>query len=846
MPQSIIWENSSNTFLSNMPNITNLIAGEYIVSTTCGLTCLPVIDTIIVPDPPILIIPGIKSDISCFGLNDGSINITVSGLNPLAVSTQWSSPNGFNSILEDINTLSAGLYSVLVTDANNCFTTEDFEVSEPDSILPNPNITAVLCSGQNTGTAVLSPTGGITPYIEYWGTAIPSDLYAGTYTYSITDSNSCVYLGEVIIIEPDPILPNPIIADVLCNGDSTGITVLSPTGGTAPYIINWGTNNPNSLPVGSHLYTITDNNNCPYSDVVIISQPNPIIVSPTQQNLSCYGDFNGWCTISVIGGISPYTVDWYGVDSSSLSAGTYMYSVSDVNNCILSDSVIITEPDSLNVTYTTTDVQCYSEPTGDIDINVLFVNPPYSYLWINTSNPSYMETVEDVSNLYAGAYLLTVVDADLCAIELQIIVSQPTPISEYLNIESSNYNGFNIACKTENSGWISLEVSGGYIPFTYAWNTGESTDSISNLYADMYNVTVTDGLGCSLNLDSIILTEPDTILTGVIQATTDYNGFNISCFNGLDGGIREIPSGGVPPYTWFWDGIQGSEYESNKTAGYHNVELYDNNNCLWENNIILTEPSALSIQNISVTDTCERAVGEIYINVSGGVFPYIYLWSSGQDSDSINNLTEGIYTINSTDDNLCEILDSISVLNLKIPEADFHTYPDHRRFYDQLENPFLFIDISNTYLQNIIDWQWDFGDNTFGTDSIASHSYAEVGEYTILLTIETQYNCWDTISKKILIDEYDLYIPNAFTPLTGDKLNDEFKAYGYGIKNYTLKIYNRWGGIIFESDNINRGWDGTINDGGTMAPIGIYVYYIAVENIYGEIFKYEGQLNLIR
>ena len=104
-----------------------------------------------------------------------------------------------------------------------------FLVSEPDSILPNPNITAVLCYGENTGTAVLSPTGGITPYVEDWGTAIPSDLYAGTYTYSITDSNSCVYFGEVIIIEPDPILPNPIIADVLCNGDSTGITVLSPT-----------------------------------------------------------------------------------------------------------------------------------------------------------------------------------------------------------------------------------------------------------------------------------------------------------------------------------------------------------------------------------------------------------------------------------------------------------------------------------------------------------------------------------------------------------------------------------------------------------------------------------------
>ena len=91
-----------------------------------------------------------------------------------------------------------------------------------------------------------------------------------------------------------------------------------------------------------------------------------------------------------------------------------------------------------------------------------------------------------------------------------------------------------------------------------------------------------------------------------------------------------------------------------------------------------------------------------------------------------------------------------------------------------------------------------------------------------------------------------MYIPNAFTPLIGNGLNDEFKAYGYGIVNYTMQIYNRWGGVIFESDGINRGWDGTTRDGKNIAPSGVYLYYIAVENIYGEMFKYEGKLNLIR
>ena len=163
-----------------------------------------------------------------------------------------------------------------------------------------------------------------------------------------------------------------------------------------------------------------------------------------------------------------------------------------------------------------------------------------------------------------------------------------------------------------------------------------------------------------------------------------------------------------------------------------------------------------------------------------------------------------------------------------------------------MDKPFVFVDVSETYWQNIVDWQWDFGDNTFGSDSIVFHSYAEAGEYTILLAIETQYNCWDTISKKIVIDEYEIFIPNAFTPLTGDVMNDEFMAYGYGIVNYTMKIYNRWGEILFESDDINRGWNGTIRDGENIAPIGIYLYFIEVENIYGEIFIYQDALKLMR
>ena len=133
-----------------------------------------------------------------------------------------------------------------------------------------------------------------------------------------------------------------------------------------------------------------------------------------------------------------------------------------------------------------------------------------------------------------------------------------------------------------------------------------------------------------------------------------------------------------------------------------------------------------------------------------------------------------------------------------------------------------------------------------GFDSIVMHSYNKPRLYQVFLSIETEYHCIDTISKYVLIDEYALYIPNAFTPRIDDELNNEFKPFGYGIIDFEMMIFNRWGELIFTSEDLNIGWDGKKEGKGEICPLGVYAYYIAVENIYGEVFKYEGKLNLIR
>ena len=138
-------------------------------------------------------------------------------------------------------------------------------------------------------------------------------------------------------------------------------------------------------------------------------------------------------------------------------------------------------------------------------------------------------------------------------------------------------------------------------------------------------------------------------------------------------------------------------------------------------------------------------------------------------------------------------------------------------------------------------WWWKFW-----IDSISYHSFADTGIYNITLTTVSQYNCIDTLTKQLLITDYNLYIPNSFTPFsTDDELNEIFRAYGIGVDTFEMEIYTRWGQRIFTSNSLDIGWDGTTEDG-MQVPVGVYIYNIKTTNIYGEDFKYHGQVKLIR
>ena len=674
---------------------------------------------------------------------------------------------------------------------------------------------------------------------------------SGIFYDTLLSSTGCDSIVTLDLIVTDIVEASFNVLNVSCFNDSSAQINVSMTGGSPPFIYQWSngfiTEDIFSL-YGDSMYNciITDSAGCILDTNIFISQPSLLVVNEIINNISCYGGNNGSISLDINGGVYPYTVNWGSIDTINLVSAYYNYLVTDSNGCTVSDSVEITEENPILININSTNIQCFGQATGSIEINVLPGSgvSPYSYEWIGPNLFSSLN--DDIFNLFAGDYFLTITDANLCEFDTIITLVQPANLPQNTNIQTSNYSGFNIGCKGENSGWVSVVVTGGYEPYTYLWSNLETSDSIYNLSAGTYTLEVTDSLGCVIVFDFPLI-EPANVLSSSILATTNYNGYNISCYGLNDAALQAVASGGVPGYDYYWNAVLLSDNITDLFSGYYELTIYDKNNCISTSNITLVEPDSLFIEVNSFTDTCSKGVGSSEVSVFGGVSPFVYNWSSGSTSAIINDFNEGEYQVTVSDANLCQVSDSVVINNLSNPIIDFGIYPNNQRLYDQLDDPIVFVDLTNGIWQDIVSWSWDYDDGSFGSDSISYHSYSDTGSFVVILTTVSQYNCVDTLSKVVFINDYNLYIPNTFTPFsTDDNLNNIFKAYGIGVKSFSMLIYNRWGEQIFISNSIDYGWDGTSSKNNQQVPLGTYTYFIQAENIYGELFKYNGLIRILR
>ncbi|WP_211226578.1 SprB repeat-containing protein, partial [Pedobacter glucosidilyticus] len=337
----------------------------------------------------------VVTNVTCFGGNNGAIDLTpTGGTGPYTF--VWS---GGGSTSEDRTGLSAGNYSVNITDANGCTGIVNVSVTQPTALLASITIEANPSCGNSNGSATVSVSGGTPGYTYLWspsgGTAATAaGLSAGIYTVTITDNNDCTTTQTFTL--PNTGSPNAIAAsqtNVSCNGGSNGLATVAVVGGTGPYTYSWfpsgGTGQTASgLTAGTYTVTVTDANGCQDFQSFTITQPSvPLSGSTGVTNVSCFGGSNGSINLTPTGGTAPYTYNWGGgvttQDRIALPAGTYSVVITDFNNCSTTISnIAVTQPlSSLSGSTAVTNVACNGGNTGAINLTPTGGTGPYTFVW---------------------------------------------------------------------------------------------------------------------------------------------------------------------------------------------------------------------------------------------------------------------------------------------------------------------------------------------------------------------------------------------------------------------------------------------------------------------------------
>jgi uncharacterized protein (DUF2141 family) len=642
LPYSYMWSTGEIT-----EDLSGLTAGNYSVMVWDANGCTAEA-TFTVDQPNPLSISAVVTDVDCYGNSTGAIDITVTGGTP-PYSYLWS--NGATT--EDINNLPAGIYSVQVTDDENCSGTDSFIIGQPDQMSVSGQVTNVSCYGGNDGEINLTVTGGVPPYYFWWSNGATTEdidnLTAGVYFVNVFDSHQCGVYAEFEVTEPTELIIYGSVINVSCYGGNDGAIGISVNGGTPPYSVLWS-NGENGfaisgLTAGLYSVTVTDMNNCTAEAEFFVTQPQPIVITGIVTDVSCYNGSDGAIDISVSGGAMPYSYLWstgdISEDLSGLTAGNYTVMVWDSNGCITEAAFSVNQPGPMTVSGLVHDVSCNGGNDGDIDITVVGGVPPYYFYWSNGA------TTEDIGSLFAGVYSVNVFDSHQCSVYAEFLVTEPPPIAIAGNVTD-------VSCYGGNDGSIDLTVAGGVPPYHYIWSNGATDDDLSNLAAGVYIVTVIDVKGCEAIM-YFEVTEPEEII--VIGEVT-----NVSCPGGSDGAIDITVYGGIWPYTFLWSNGAVSEDIFGLTIGEYTVNVTDANGCSVAVTFIVTEPEPILLYGDVHNVTCPGGSdGYIDLSVFGGVPPYNYLWSDGQNTEDIFGLTAGVYIVTVIDSHQCVAVASFEV-----------------------------------------------------------------------------------------------------------------------------------------------------------------------------------------
>jgi len=808
------------------------------------------LDTISVDDPPPVEIIDSITTITCTDADDGMIELVVNSENP-PHQYLWSHDMSTDSVIVD---LSAGVYTVTVTDSDGCTNSGSYQLLNPEPIVYSYNlIDTVDCLGIRDGTASMIIEGGAEPYQVTWDNTTIADtiteLRPGLILYEIEDANGCVIIDSAEVIQRVGFEVSSSASVLTCFTDTTATGMVIASQGIAPYIYNWENGQSDAsafeLHAGDNFVTITDQEGCEVIEPVFVDAPPEIIVIPEIIPTSCFGGNDGSVSIRLEGGKgSPYSIEWFnGAETSglvNLRSGNYCVTVTDSNDCAavrcfnVNDTPIIeANPDLVNVS-------CLGECDGQITLMPSGGTGNFSYNWTGPS--SFTSTDSIISDLCVGDYQLTITEEDdpNCSQIFELAVE----ISNVIDIVMLPVKF--ISCHNGNDGILEAIPTGGTEPFIYEWsnNVVISNDSIaSSLSQGIYIVTVTDANGCTSSNERI-LSEPDSL-----QAVFDNK--MITCFGDNTGESIITIEGGVPDYLISWDGGSASDTISMLTARTYQVTVTDRNGCQLIDDTEIIQPDNPINIGLDITDiTCNGADdGVVRLRVTEAVHPVQYSLDNNNfkfDSTFLN-IRSGDFTAYILDGNNCE--QSIDFIIPEGPELEVDLGGDTTVFFQNS------VVLSALVLNNQgdISYEWSTAspDIFFScTDCPNPLIESVTSAFSVMLEVTDDLGCIGTDFINVNFDDLDnVQVPAAFSP-DGNGSNELLNVFGDpGITITSFKIYNRWGSVVYTDSNfmtnsMGRGWDGTLK--GSDAPSDSYTWTVEYIVGSGRVEFNSGQTILLR
>ena len=538
-PYLISWT-GPNGFVSDAPNLYNLAAGEYEVmiedkegfifkeSYTIAEPLLLTIDTIV------------KKDITCFQANDGVIEVDVQG-GTFPYTYNWTTSDGSGLIAGEKNqsSLTAGSYALEVIDKNNCVTSTEYIIAEPDAlIIQIANKQNVLCFGYATGSIDVEVTGGNANYTYRWTGPNTftsnfqdlSSLISGNYELTVTDELGCSKTASVMIEQPSEVRVAVTKTDVSCYGEADGSIALAVSGGVAPYTISWSNFangfSQNNLTAGTYTATITDANACVVTTEISIERPDFFIETEVTP-ISCNDGSDGAIHLKLTGGIAPIVVKWSdnataGLQRNNLPAGTYTVVVQDSGSlqCPIEETFTLVNPPKFTVSSVVTEaIECDIANSGVIDLTVAGGTAPYTFAWSNGA------ISEDLENIGEGDYAVEITDANGCTLNKQFSVFRQEPLEITFQEETRTNCDLNTVSKR-----VVPSVSGGFLPYTYQWSAGTlsgvNNEILTTNQKGSYELTITDNKGCTVRKSYEVEEMPE-----IGTVSYEYSSFSLANFD---------------------------------------------------------------------------------------------------------------------------------------------------------------------------------------------------------------------------------------------------------------------------------------------------------------------------